>query len=543
MKVRWIVGAALLAAGAVAAQDRSPAPGNGSIRATDLEADVRFLAGDGMQGRLTNTDGNRQAAEFISSRFARLGLAPVGSNDSHFHTFDLVTTRLRNDNHLRVTGLSRPDPELGDQFYPDPSSATAEAGGGVVFVGFGIAAPSLDHDDYRSADLTGKVALMLNHEPGEFDVDSLFDGAETSEESRSVRKILAAQARGASAVLMAPDVHNHGGRRGPTRSMETVWPTQPGRVPAYGLGSWVKAVRIPVVQISAELAEQIVEAAGQSFQVLTAAAEQPGGMAGVDLSGSHVEMKTSVIRRTVPTRNVVGLVEGADPRLRHEWIIISAHYDHEGMNAGRIFNGADDDASGVAGLIEIAEAYDVAASQGFRPQRSILLAAWNSEEQGLLGAWAYTQAPLHPLTQTVALLNMDMIGRNEEIPTGGGPRFRGLAPQSADANRNAVNILGYSRSPDLRRAAEQANGATRLDLRFRYDTNQSNLLRRSDQWPFLYRGVPAIFIHTGLHPDYHTERDRPDTLNYEKMGRIVRMVHQLSWNLAQSDDRPTYTVP
>ena len=197
----------------------------------------------------------------------------------------------------------------------------------------------------------------------------------------------------------------------------------------------------------------------------------------------------------------------------------------------------------MAGLIEIAEAYAVAASEGFQPRRSILLAAWNSEEQGLLGAWAYTETPLHPLAQTVAVLNMDMIGRNEEIPATGGPRFRGLAPQTAESNRNAVNILGYSRSPDLRRATVRANSATGLELKFRYDDNSSNLLRRSDQWPFLYRGVPAIFIHTGLHPDYHTDRDRPDTLNYPKMARVVRMVHQLSWDLAQTAARPAYLGP
>ena len=136
-----------------------------------------------------------------------------------------------------------------------------------------------------------------------------------------------------------------------------------------------------------------------------------------------------------------------------------------------------------------------------------------------------------------------LILRDEEIPAGGGPRFRGLAPQTAESNRNAVNILGYSRSPDLRRAAEGANNTTGLELKFRYDDNSSNLLRRSDHWPFLYRGVPAIFIHTGLHPDYHTERDRPDTLNYAKMARIVRMVHQLSWNLAQNSGRPTFVGP
>ena len=543
MQARWVLGTALLAAVALDAQGTAPAPGNGSIRPTDLEADVRFLAGDAMRGRLTDTAGNRQAAEFISSRFARLGLSAVGSNGTHFHRFDLMTTRLGDDNRLRVLGLRPLDRQLGDEFYPDPASASGESGGAVVFVGFGIAAPSLGHNDYETANLAGKVALMLNHEPGEFDADSTFDGVETSEESRSVRKILAAQAQGAVAVLLAPDIHNHAGQHGFTRPLRGVWPDRPPRVPRYQLASWLRAVQIPVVQISATLAEQIVEDAGRSFEELAAITERHGGVAAVELNGPWVEMTTSVHRQTVPNRNVVGLIEGADPRYRHEWIVISAHYDHEGITGQRVFNGADDDASGVAGLIEIAEAYAVAASQGFQPRRSILLAAWNSEEQGLLGAWAYTLAPLHPLAETVAVLNMDMIGRDEEIPTLGGPRFRGLAPQTAESNRNAVNILGYSRSPDLRRAAEAANGATGLELKFRYDDNSSNLLRRSDHWPFLLRGIPAIFIHTGLHPDYHTARDRPDTLNYGKMARIVRMVHQLSWNLAQDAGRPAYSGP
>ena len=302
-------------------------------------------------------------------------------------------------------------------------------------------------------------------------------------------------------------------------------------------------MQIPIVQISAQLAQRIAGAAGQSFAVLSAAAERVGGVDAITLDQPRVEIKTSVLRETVPNRNVVGLVEGTDPERQNEWIIISAHYDHDGTTGGRIFNGADDDASGVAGLIEIAEAYRNASTQGFRPRRSILFAAWNSEEQGLLGAWAYTQSPLHPLNQTVAVLNMDMIGRNEEIPTSGGPRFRGLEPQTAEANRNSVNILGYSRSPDLRVAAERANTGIALELRFRYDDNESNLLRRSDQWPFLYRGVPALFVHTGLHPDYHTERDLPDKIRYEKMTRIVKLVHQLSWNLAEAPDRPVYSAP
>lgn len=541
MTTRWTAAAAtaILVAAAVVAQDPDPAPGVESIRAADLEADVRFLAGDSLRGRLTDTPGNRVAADFIASRFARLGLAPAGSDGTHFHRFDLLTTALGPDNALQVAGLGESGFELGEAFHPDPASASATAAGVVVFVGFGIDAPTLDHDDYRTADLAGAVALMLNHEPGEFRPDSPFDGTFRSEESRLVRKVLAAQARGASAVLVAPDVHNHAGG-GPARPMSAMWPVRPPRVPRYQLASRVEAVNIPVVHVSGELAERIAESAGQSFDELAEAAERSGGVAAVPLAGPLVEVTASVRRTTVPNRNVVGLIEGADAERRDEWIVIGAHYDHDGADGSVVYNGADDDASGVAGLIEIAEAYRAAARGGDRPRRSILLAAWNSEEQGLLGAWAYTEAPLHPLARTVAVVNMDMIGRDEEVPRVGGARFRGLEPQSAADNRNAVNVLGYSRSPDLRRAVERANRATGLDVRFRYDDSASNLLRRSDQWPFLHRGVPAIFVHTGLHPDYHTERDTPDKLRYDKMARIVRMVHQLSWDLAEAPDRPAY---
>lgn len=542
MTTRWAAAgaAAILIAAAVVAQDPDPAPGADSIRAGDLEADVRFLAGDSLRGRLTDTPGNRVAADFIASRFARLGLAPVGSDGTHFHRFDLLTTALGPDNALRVAGIGEADFALGEAFHPDPASASATAAGGVVFVGFGIDAPALDHDDYRSADLAGAVALMLNHEPGEFRPDSRFDGTFRSEESRLVRKVLAAQRRGARAVLVAPDRHNHAGGRGTARPSSAVWPARPARVPRYGLANWVAAVNIPVVHVSSELAERIAESAGRSFDDLAEAAERPGGVAAIPLAGPRVEVTASVRRTTVPNRNVVGLIEGADAEHRDEWIVIGAHYDHDGADGSVIYNGADDDASGVAGLIEIAEAYRAAARGGDRPRRSVLLAAWNSEEQGLLGAWAYTEAPLHPLARTVAVVNMDMIGRDEEVPRIGGARFRGLEPQSAADNRNAVNVLGYSRSPDLRRAVERANRATGLDVRFRYDDSASNLLRRSDQWPFLHHGVPAVFVHTGLHPDYHTERDTPEKLRYDKMARIVRMVHQLSWDLAGAPDRPAY---
>jgi len=177
---------------------------------------------------------------------------------------------------------------------------------------------------------------------------------------------------------------------------------------------------------------------------------------------------------------------------------------------------------------------------GQRPRRSILFAVFGSEERGpLLGAWAYTERPLRPLDKTVGVLNMDMIGRHMEVPVGGGRRFRGLTPQTAESNSNSVNIIGHSRSPALKTAVEQANKHFDLTLKMDLDNNTSNLLRRSDQWPFIQRGVPAIWFHTGLHPDYHTANDRPEKIEYEKMERIVRLVHQLSWDLAQGTSKVT----
>ena len=517
------------------------APENTSISADDLRRDVFILASDEMGGRLVGTEGNKQAAEFIAERYAQLGLTPVGADGSYQHAFELVVPRLGPDGRLRVQRDDQTSSyTFGNDFFPERFSGTGEAVGRLVFVGFGISAPELGHDDYRDTDVSNQVVVMLDHEPGEQDRESPFDGDVLSEYARSVRKALEAQRRGAAAVFLVSDIHNHPTTSSLSGRKSDVWPREWGRVPGYQLGVWVNELRLPVLRISTELAERLLAEDAASLAAVTRRAETPGGMTPIEPQDIVVDVAATVFREHVPEHNIVGLIEGTDPLLRDEWIIVCAHYDHEGTTATGIFNGADDDASGVAGLLEIAEAYALAAARGQRPRRSILLAAWNAEERGLLGAWAYTERPLTPLSTTVAVINMDMIGRNEEIPENGGQRFRGLEPQTAQSNADAVNLLGYSYSSDLRAAAEAANVETGLELRFKYDESRSNLLRRSDHWPFLTRGVPALFVHTGLHPDYHTERDRPETLDYEKMSRVVQMVHELSWRLAQSDARPMF---
>ena len=532
-------------------QAQSAAPALDSIRQDDLKADLYFLGSDAMRGRLTNTPENLIASEWIKSRFERLGLAPAVPG--YFQNYNLMTVTLGQANALEIIEGGTASPVThGQGFTTQRFSATGEARGPVVFAGYGISAPDLDHDDYRSADLVkGSIVLVIDHEPGERDPNSPFDGVVTSDAGGALRKAQAAQAKGATGILYVADVHNHPGATPGTGA--NFWPQQPSRLGTYSLAGWMESIRIPAAQITPDLASRLVKGTGRSLEDLSKSSDAPRGATDVRLPGVEVHISTAVNRQPVPDRNVLAKIDGTDPRLKDEWVIVSAHFDHDGANGTAIMNGADDDGSGTVGLLEIAEAYALAAKAGQRPRRSILFAAFNSEERGLLGAWAYTLDPTAPLDKIAAVLNMDMIGRNEEVPPpdpaaaaagrgGGGGRFNGLDPQTAESNNNAMNIIGSVRSPDLKAqveaANETANKASRLEIKYRYDNNVSQLMRRSDQWPFIQNGVPGIWIFTGLHPDYHTVNDDPDRINYVKMEKILRLVYQMSWTIAQQDARP-----
>jgi len=524
---------------------QTPAPGNDSIRKDALKADLFFLASDEMRGRLTEDPENRLAALFVRSRFERLGLKPMGPEASFFQPYVLSKASLGETNEVELKAASGAalTYRLKQDFFPQSFSASGSAEGEVVFTGYGIRAAKLGHDDFKGDALRGKIALVFDHEPGEKNPESAFDGVVTSEYARDLRKALYAQRAGALAILYLADVHNHPGEVNFTELADQAWPEAPRRMPRLSLARWTDSVRIPAIAISPTVAAAILEPTGKTLDELARLAEASGGAAPIPVPSLRVALKASVAQNAITDRNVVAALEGSDPRLKDEWVLVCAHYDHDGADEARIFNGADDDGSGTVALLAIAEAYAEAARQGSRPRRSVLFAAWNSEERGLLGAWAYAESPLVPLDRTIATLNMDMIGRNEEVPVGGGRRFRGLEVQTAESNRNRVNILGHTYSSDLKSRIEESNRSVELELLMRYDNNESNLLRRSDQWPFLQKGIPSLFFHTGLHPDYHTEFDRPEKIEYEKLERIARLVHQTSWDLASGEGRPKFDRP
>jgi hypothetical protein len=527
------------------AQGASPtrAPGSDAITIAKMRADIEFLASDALRGRLTDTPENAIALEWVAARFKWLGLKPMGANGSYFLPYGLSIGSLgTGTNELAVErGGQTSRYGLTTGFYPLRFSAAATATGDLVFAHFGIMAEPLRYNDL-SSDVRGKVLLVLEHEPGENDSTSAFDGIVTSEYTNPLKKALAAQARGAAAVLFVTDVQNHQGAQSFENASRGYWPAQPPRLLPYTLAAWADKLTIPIGQISIALADSLVRGAGKSLADFAKAAESARGSAPVAIPGVRVTVTASVVRRTVVDRNVLGAIEGSDPTLKNEWVVIAAHPDHNGAVGDTIYHGADDNASGAAALNAIAEAYAKAAAAGQRPRRSILFASFNSEERGpLMGSWGYTEAPSVPLDRTVAMINMDMIGRNEEVPENGGPRFRGLPVQTGESNKNSTTLLGWSRSASLTAAVERANARYKLTLKKNYDNNASQLLRRSDSWAFLQHGVPAVWFHNGLHPDYHLTSDTPDRLNYEKMERIAKLVHQLSWNLAQASERPTLT--
>ncbi|HZO53884.1 MAG TPA: M28 family peptidase [Bryobacteraceae bacterium] len=523
---------ALLCATSLFAQGR--APEIESIKRDEMRADLFFLASDDMRGRLTDTPEYKLAAEWIISRFQRLGLLPAGENGEYYQEFELIYGRLGDGNRLLVgDGSSKRTARLREEFYPLLQSANGEAKGQAVLAGYGIRASEHNWDDYRGADVRGKLVLVFEGDPDPDNPESAFDGIVTSDYANSWSKALTAQEQGASGVLIIASEFAAGRRRTFAGTANSDWPLKPPRIERYELASRINRLRIPVIRISEPIAEHIL---GATLAPLRQKAGEGGSV--YFPAPLSVEFTASVARMSIVDRNLLAKIEGADPQRKNEAVLVSAHHDHDGADGTQILNGADDNGSGTVAVLDIAEAYAAAARNGHRPARTVIFALWGSEERGLLGSYAWLHHPLWPLEKTIAALNMDMIGRSEEVPENGGRRFYGLKPQQASSNANSVHVMGYSFNPELAAMVKKANTEIDLSLRMDYDNNRSNLVRRSDQWPFLQSKVPALFFHTGLHPDYHRIGDRPEKIEYGKMERIARLVYQTSWDAATAQNRP-----
>jgi hypothetical protein len=523
-----------------------------SITEDELRPYIRFLASDELEGRVVGHSANEVAAVYLASAFERMGLEPAGT-DGYYQAFDLQSFGLGAGSSVSIAG-PRGGParsEPGDDFYPLRESAPANLTAGVVAAGYGISVPDQHYDDYAGLDVSGKLVMVLAHGPREHDAEPRI----ASRLLTPSRKAETARRHGALGLLIVPDSAQHSGGDRLT-DFRQVWPIQnSSQSRQWVLGDDFEASPLPIAMLSVHAANaalrNVVPGSVESVEAWqqridrallaagrTEAIAAPGSFA---LDGVSATLTIDVERATFPARNVLAMIEGSDPGLAREVVVVGAHLDHDGRDAsGRIYNGADDDASGTAAVLEIAQAMLLAAEHGAPPRRTVLFALWNAEEKGSLGSVFYVRHPRPSGAEPIANLNLDMIGRSEEVSDPDSSRFRGLPRRSALESANVLHLLGYTLSPDLTAIVHEENSVVGLSIKTEYDGNSQNLLRRSDQWSFLERRIPALFFTTGLHPDYHTPDDDVDRINFRKMTRVARLVYQVAWRLADRTERPRY---
>ncbi len=485
----------LLAAAAVAAPKSRP-----EITPEEIRAHVRYLASEELAGRGTGTPGNDRAAAYLADQFRRAGVEPAGEAGSYFQRFEVVTgVRLGKENRLvaRLHGAGTVEARAKREFMPVGFSASGEVTAPLVFSGYGISQPQLKHDDYAGIDVKGKIALVLRRTP---DGD---DHGKFAAYAALRYKATVARERGAEGVIFLT---------GPQTSKEE----DLGQLELDGSAS---DVGIPVVIAKRSFVETIVTSRGRSLDVLQRDITHQGPQSFV-VSNVEVTLLTSVERLRAKTANVIGRVQGADPRLKDEIVVLGAHYDHLGMGGeGSLHNskepaihhGADDNASGTAGILELAQYF---AGNRSQLKRSLLFMGFSGEELGLLGSAHYVRNPVVPLEKTVAMINLDMVGRSKD---------------------ESVQIIGAGTSSDWKGLLESVNGKIGLKVR----TSDSGF-GASDQQSFYARDIPVLFFFTGVHADYHRPTDTWEKINAEGEARILHFVAEVAARIAAMPERPRF---
>ncbi|HEV2802495.1 MAG TPA: M20/M25/M40 family metallo-hydrolase [Pyrinomonadaceae bacterium] len=559
---------------------------SGDVSAARLRAHVEHLASAKLEGRRTGTQGATEASHYIAQEFQRYGLGggmpwPAGTKErlnAYLQKFPYVAgVELGKANGMtftsRVTEAARAhagaastslDLRLREDWMPLAWSANARVENApVTYVGYGLTAAELQHDDYAGTDVRGRIALAFAGTP---DGDNPHGRFARFADLRF--KAAAARDHGARAlVLIAREENFRDDKLARLRVDESIAAGDAG---------------LPVVVISRQAARRALEAsatpalvfaelekamAGAPQQQDAQAPATAGRNVSAPLQNIAFSISTEIVRREAPAANVVGVLEGSDAKLKHEVVVIGAHYDHlgrggQGSLAGRegdIHHGADDNASGVAGLLELARTL---SAERKSVRRTHVFIAFSGEEEGLLGSNYYVRSPSLPLAQTVAMINLDMIGRMKEnrlnvggvgtstewrkwIESANGSHGNAASASSAAKVSASTPAAGASAMNsgimvvDNSAAAMQANG--QAGVRFALNLTEDGF-GPSDHASFYARQIPVLFFWTGTHEDYHKPTDTADRINYEGQLGVVSMVKSILRAVDASDARPTYTL-
>ncbi len=486
----------------------SPRSAGASDLAKRFQAHIDFLASDELQGRGVGSPGIERAAEYIADRFRDIGLSPAGERGTFFQTFELTLHRtLTGHSQLAFAG-GADELRVGIDFIPFGFSSGERFSGDVVFCGYAIESGERGRDDFVHVDLTGKAALLLRGEPPSW----ADEGGNTTQHAMLRNKVYNAKDRGAVAVFIVNQTPSEGEKDALTDFVAK-------GADAYG---------VPAFHVTRALADALLKRGGLDPLAALQKRADDGAYVSRALAKVHAKGKADFKTNTAPTRNVVAVLK-ADGPFADEFVVLGAHYDHLGVQkpmmrrfkAGKlvpddsgpqIHNGADDNASGTSGLIEIARML----AAGPPPKRSVLFVAFTAEETGLHGSKYFVEHPPKPLSNMVAMLNMDMIGR---MPPG----------------KDMVQVFGVDCGESFRQILEPLAKAAGLTPAPSPDTGG-----RSDHASFIRHDIPSMHFFTGQHPDYHKPGDDADKINAEGGARVTKLVHDVALALCTRDDRPTF---
>jgi aminopeptidase YwaD len=557
-----------IAASAFAQQERSPERAPSAER---LRAHITYLASDKLEGRRTGSPGADLAAEYIAREFSRYGLKrSVGidrpgmsileadSPRRYMQDFPFVAgVELGKDNAMffsprAAVGASRAsqgarlaplDLILNEEWMPLGFSSSGRAQGtAVVFVGYGITAADLKYDDYAGVDVKGRIALVLSGTP-----DGDNPHGEFARYADVRWKAIAAREHGAAALVVIAREENF--KDDPLSRLR--YDNSAGDA-----GLCVVAISRPVagrilesggLSSPAELEKATRDARSTASPATGSPSAAPASShsrksVAAPLEGVTLSIQTDVQRRAVRAANVVGILEGSDPVLKNEAIVIGAHYDHLGRGGegslaareGETHHGADDNASGVAGMLELARIFSLDRA---RLKRTLVFIAFSGEEEGLLGSHYYVNHPVVPLAQTVAMINLDMVGRmkDDRLIVGGvgtAQEWRALIGKINDP----ASVAGAAERKDERK--DERRPQLR---RFALTLNEDGY-GPSDHSSFYSKQVPVLFFWTGTHEDYHKPSDTADKINYEDEARIISLIADIVRSVEEGERKPAYAV-
>jgi hypothetical protein len=494
----------------------TPAPAADHFAAANRVADdIRYLASDELEGRGPGTEGLQKAADYIRDRFGGLGLSGVGTDGSHLRPFEMaVDTRVvvpQTSLVLRGPDGQQIDLALGKDYQPLATGGSGAAKAPIMFAGYGISAAEHRYDDYRDADVKGKVVLIIRREPQQDDPRSVFKGKQVTAHAYIRTKLQTAKKNGAAAVLMVNDPLTTNARKKDELAPPNGFGTGNMGVPFAHLTQTVvnrilAGSPVTVEQQKLSSVQDVSDRIDETLAPLT----QP-------IEGWTAELRFKFEKVKARVSNVLGVIEGEGPRA-NETIVIGAHYDHLGYgpfgsrrpNERAIHNGADDNASGTAAIMELARRF---AQRDQKPARRLIFVGFTAEERGIVGSNYYLEHPPFPLENTVAMLNFDMIGnlRKEGLLLGGVRTGR-------DFGLLVDKVI--------------ADGGLKVKT--------SGPMGGSDHLGFHRKGIPVLFFFTGLTDLYHTPDDDFETLNVEGVVQTIDFAERLLDAMLQMPQRPQF---